>query len=598
MSMQHESKTTPTFDYGYLHDHSRVTRFRETPVAPDLFLPHGRSTTLSLEGRWHFAIDPFNSGLRGEWYRDQGESEGDVGPPDYDFDNWDTISVPSCWNTYHDAYAYYEGAGWYVRTIEIGPVEGSTRAFLSFEGTSGETIVFVNGEFAGYHDNGGVPFSVNVTSHLRSGSNRIIVWVDNSRRSDAVPGDFFDWFNYGGIFRHVGLYIIPNLSIHSYFFSLTDDDRVAGTVDVSEAGVHQLRVTIGADTWILETDNNGHLDSKLPIKPHQWSLYDPYLYDITVELMDSDGNTVDAVRDSIGFRRISIKDTHVYLNDQRIFVKGVAVHEDHPERGRTLTTEDRLKIIAHCKELGANTIRLAHYPHDPEMSRLADQYGVLLWEEIPVYWHLQFNNEVTIDRARRQMQALILRDRNRASVVMWSIGNENPDSDGRLRFMKTIADGVRGTDPTRLITAACLVDVSDFTVTDRLADVVDVVSLNQYYGWYYPGIDSVPEILSSVADKPVMISEFGAGADFVCNCADPPKWSEEYQARVYADQFTVLKECDNLAGTFPWLLYDFASPRRLNSHQRGINRKGLVDRSRDHKKLAFDEVRRWYTQEF
>lgn len=595
MSLHREP--VPTFDYGYLHDHSRVTRFRESPVAPDLFLTNGRSPTISLNGEWHFAVDPFNSGLRGEWYRDRDETDGDVGPPDYDFDMWDTMIVPACWNTYDERLAYYEGAAWFVRTITCEPLKGSDRAFVSFEGTSGETILFVNGVFAGYHDNGGVPFSIDVTSLLRDGKNRLVVWVDNTRRPDTVPGDFFDWFNYGGIFRNVGLYIVPSSRISTYVFQLSEDDRVSAVVGTTENEARRIRITIGSDSWIVETDDHGRIETVLPLQPRLWSPRDPWLYGLKIELIDRDGASLDSVTDEIGFRRVAVRNDRVCINGTDHFIKGVAVHEDHPDRGRTMTTADRLEVVQHCKELGANTIRLAHYPHDPEMSRIADRHGLLLWEEIPVYWHLQFNNPETIDRAKRQIEALILRDRNRASVVMWSIGNENPDSDGRLEFMKTTAMRARELDPTRLITAACLVDVSNFTVTDRLVDVVDIVSLNEYYGWYYPGIEKVPLVLSSVSDKPVMISEFGAGADSLCDCDDPPKWSEEYQAMLYRKQFAVLERCKNLVGTFPWLLYDFASPRRLNSHQRGINRKGLIDRTRTHKKLAFAEIRSWYADQ-
>lgn len=579
----------PRFDYGYLHDHSRVTRFRSDPVSPVVFLTNGRTADIPLDGPWHFAVDPYNSGLRGEWYRDQDEATGEVGPPDYDFDHWPEITVPSCWNSEKQELAYYEGAAWYVRDFDGGALRDGHDYYLGFEGTSGETVVFLNGEHVGYHDSGGVPFSIDLTGRIREGRNRLAIWVDNTRRADSVPGDFFDWYNYGGLFRSVALYIVPSLRIAEYRLYLDAEMHPVAEVRLSRAQVMEITVAIGEESFPLQTDGSGRVTADLDFEPRLWSPDDPHLYEVEVTVSNGD-----KVRDSVGFRRVEVRGTEVYLNGTPIFVRGVAVHEDHPLHGRSLTTEDRRTIIRDSKEMGANALRLAHYPHHPEMARLADEQGVLLWEEIPVYWHLNFGSRETLDRAMRQLEALIRRDFNRASVMMWSIGNENPDTDGRLGFMAALADHGRQLDPSRLITAACLVDVAHFRVTDRLVDTVDVVSLNQYYGWYYPGIERVPEILSSVSEKPVMISEFGAAAGYRSGNGSQPKWSEEYQAKVYDEQFSVLAHCPNLVGTFPWLLYDFASPRRLNAHQNGINRKGLISRERHHRKLAFEVVRDRY----
>jgi beta-glucuronidase len=596
-------KTTvePSFDYGYLHDHSRVYCHRKDPVLSTMFNLNGRRPVISLDGKWHFAIDPFNSGLRGEWFRDQNEGLSEVGPPDYDFDNWPEISVPSCWNTIDPKYAYYEGAAWYMRTLDLKKPPQDQRFVLGFEGTSGETVVFVNGERAGYHDNGGVPFAVDITDFVVSGTNRILLWIDNSRNPDGVPGDFFDWFNYGGLYRSISLYQIPDSHISSYRLGLNKQMRPECTVEITSATMGaienpnlQVTVRIG-DFMQIDRINSVAVVLALDFDPEFWTPDRPMLYDVQIILQDGEGHELDMVSDSIGFRTIEVRGNSIFLNGEKLFVRGVAVHEDEPVRGRSLTTEDRMKILQDCRDLEANTLRLAHYPHDREMACLADREGILLWEEIPVYWHLQFENPETMSRARRLLESLVRRDINRASVILWSIGNENPDTGGRLEFMKTLAETVRHLDPSRLVTAACLVDVSAYRVTDRLVDFVDVVSINQYYGWYYPGIERVGDVVDSVQDKPVIVSEFGAGAVFSAGDQDePPKWSEEYQALVFETQLSLLESCRNLAGTIPWLLYDFPSPRRLNSHQMGFNRKGIISHDRTHRKRAFELIKRKY----
>lgn len=160
---------------------------------------------------------------------------------------------------------------------------------------------------------------------------------------------------------------------------------------------------------------------------------------------------------------------------------------DHPEKGKTTDEEDiRATIRLAKEELGCNFLRLAHYPHSRLLPRIADEMGILLWEEIPVYWAIAFHDRETYADAENQLSELIRRDRNRASVIIWSGGNENPDTDDRLRFMAGLAQKARSLDDSRLVSAACLVNTAKLKIEDRLAEHLDVIGLNEYYGWYDP----------------------------------------------------------------------------------------------------------------
>jgi beta-glucuronidase len=221
---------------------------------------------------------------------------------------------------------------------------------------------------------------------------------------------------------------------------------------------------------------------------------------------------------------------------------------------------------------------------------------MLLWEEIPVYWALDFGNAGTLANAKNQLQELILRDRNRASVLVWAVGNENPDTDERYTFMKTLIETVRELDPSRLVSAACLADIAKHRLEDRLAKDVDIVGINEYYGWYYSGYDKLEKLLSADFDRPVVVSEFGAEAvgGLHGDAAEP--WTEEYQEEVYRNQLKVLLGGAKIAGLTPWLLYDFKTPRRLNEHQKMYNLKGLADRTKSYKKKAYYLVQKKYKE--
>ena len=246
-------------------------------------------------------------------------------------------------------------------------------------------------------------------------------------------------------------------------------------------------------------------------------------------------------------------------------------------------------------------MRLAHYPHNEHMVRLADKMGILVWEENPVYWTIDWTNPETLKNAKNQLTEVINRDKNRASVIIWSMANETPQSTERLSFLTQLANQARKLDPTRMISAA--LEQSAYqgdqhirTIDDPFAEVVDILSFNQYVGWY----DGLPEKCKTITwkieqNKPVLISEFGAGAKFGLHGDKNERWTEEYQAYLYEETLKMLDKVDQFRGTSPWILVDFRSPRRpLPKIQDGYNRKGLISENGE-KKKAFYILQNYYT---
>jgi beta-glucuronidase len=223
--------------------------------------------------------------------------------------------------------------------------------------------------------------------------------------------------------------------------------------------------------------------------------------------------------------------------------------------------------------------------------------GIMLWEEIPVYWAIDFENKATFADAKNQLSELVRRDKNRASVIIWSVGNENPDTDARLSFMKGLADTAREVDGTRPISAACLVDHERNRIADRLADHLDIIGINEYIGWYSPDFSLLPDLFeNSKVEKPVIISEFGGGALAGHHGSEDELFTEENQRAIYRKQIETFKKIPYIAGTSPWILFDFRTPKRANRFQEGYNRKGLFTADKKYKKLAFYEMQKFYSE--
>ena len=561
-------------------------------------------TTISLDGAWRAIVDPFENGTSGAIYRNQVPKDK-TDRVEYSFDASPVLNVPGDWNTQREQLLFYEGPVWYRRVFSYHK-RANTRVFVYFGAVNYRSSVFLNGEQLGDHEGGFTPFNFEATNLLRDGENFLIVEVNNMRRADGIPAMKFDWWNYGGITRDVSLVELPETFVQDYFVQLAKGSRgeIAGwvqlngaqapqkvTLEIPEAGVHEA----------VTTDAAGRASFRVSAEPDRerlelWSPEHPKLYDVVLS------SGADTVHDQIGFRTIEVQAGKILLNGKPIFLRGISMHEEAPFRdGRAFSPEDAQTLLGWAKDLGCNFVRLTHYPHNENEIRLADRMGLLLWSEIPVYWDVDWQNPATLANAQAQLRDMIARDRNRAAVILWSLSNETPVKPERVTFLKQLAEDARELDSTRLITSAMnRTDKSGpdlRTLTDPLGEVLDVLGLNEYMGWYESKMEDLDKMQwKSRWDKPLIVSEFGGGAQYGRHGNVDEVWTEEFQANLYKHQLAMIQRMPNLAGMTPWVLMDFRSPTRLlPGIQDYHNRKGLIS-NRGQRKQAFYVLQKFYKE--
>jgi len=566
--------------------------------------------SMSLNGEWNYIVD-----VQEEGYYDYRMNPTRWGffqnakpqrPEDlieYDFDKSPTMRIPSDWNTQDEKLFFYEGTVWFKKSFQAVPTK-DYRTLLYFGAVNYDCHVYVNTRHVGHHIGGFTAFNYDISDLLREGENTVIVKVDNKRHAEDVPTQIFDWWNYGGITRDVKLVKVAPVYMEDYSLQLQKADAKAKTREISfsarlnkaEAG-HKVVVSIPELKLEqqLTTDAEGKVSATLKVsakKLQLWSPGNPKLYQVQLSLDTS------TYTDAIGFRTIETRGKQILLNGEPIFLKGISIHNEKPYGGgRANTADDARTLLSWAKELGCNFVRLAHYPHHEEMVREAEKMGILVWSEIPVYWTIAWTNPKTYENAQHQLRDMIARDHNRANVIIWSIANETPHSKERDTFLGNLAKYARTLDNTRLISMAMEVTgASNYVnrLNDNMNEFVDVVSFNQYIGWYRD-VNDAPKMRWEIPyDKPVIISEFGGGARYGLHGAKNQRWTEEFQENLYIENLAMIDKIEGLAGTTPWILKDFRSPRRvLPGVQDYYNRKGLVSDNGE-KKKAFFVLKQWY----
>lgn len=571
--------------FHHLHDEDYARPYLAGFVGTASYVPINGRPVVSLDGDWRLTLDLFDEGLRQKWYGlDETPPSQWSHPRDYEIEAGELVRVPSCWNLHKPEWTYFEGAAWYTRHVDWQRGPAGERVILSVGAANYAAMVFVNGRYIGGHCGGSTPFSLDVTDALENGRNRLQIMVENRRSPARVPMQHIDWFNYGGLYREISLMRLPAVFIReARAVLLPDGQEVRFSIELSEALDNTAQVSIpelGLSLSIPVHDGRGGVT--LPFTGQCWSPDAPRLYDVQFAC------GTDQVNERIGFRTIETRGTDILLNGARILLKGVCVHEDDLALGKVSTEEDVRRRFSHVKELGGNFLRLSHYPHHQHVARIADEMGLLLWAEIAVYWAIAFDNPDTYADAENQLRELIARDVNRASVILWGVGNENADTDARLSFMARLAQTARAADPTRLVGAACLINREIFAIEDRLAEHLDVIGLNEYFGWYEPDFSGLDRLLAnSSPDKPVIVSETGADALPGHRGAGRILFTEDWQAEFYRQQIRRLATTPYVAGIAAWLLYDFRTERRQTGFQKGFNRKGLIAEDKTTRKLAF-----------
>lgn len=618
-----------------LVDYERSARENAGRQPDPLIENVGARKHTSLNGIWQAVIDPMDmAGTLGVAPRaDQPKDASDLA--EFSFENGLTLNVPGDWNTQDPRLVFYQGVVWYKRSFTHQGVAGE-RNYLYFGAANYAAWIYLNGKLVGRHEGGFTPFNFDVTQQLKKGENLLVVKVDNRMRKDDVPTPVTDWLNYGGITRDVLLVAVPDTFMRSTALRLSPDGKqIEGTVifdgpappPTARLRIPELQAEITAP--VSKATARFQLDAV----PERWAPEHPKLYRVEIAA------NAERLVDDIGFRQVAVRGTQILLNDTPVFLRGVSIHEEaFGPRGRAHGPDDALALLTTAKELGCNYVRLSHYPHDEATVRAADKLGLMVWGEIPVYWSIAFDNPATLSSARAQMSAMIHRDYNRASVMLWSAGNETPITEARMQFFRELIAHIRSEDPTRLVSAALVSgkeavlpfllnyflpalagierDVWRFAINDPLGELLDVVSINEYFAWYDSGIighltpvsphyarelmlANMSRIrIDSGYNKPLMISEFGADATYGKHAPeeDYVVLSEEYQALVYRKQFEMLDKQPDLAGMSPWVMKDFQAPLRMyQGLQDYWNRKGLVTDRGEHK-LAFNVLRDYYRQ--
>jgi beta-glucuronidase len=577
-------------------------------VAPLIANIGGRSTT-SLNGQWQAIVDPYDVGFldyRAQPLKNNNAFFKNYKPKskselvEYDFDTAGYLNVPGDWNTQRDSLLFYEGSVWYKRTFDFAK-SPKKRFFVHFGAANYQASVYLNGEELGQHEGGFTPFDFEITDRVRAQDNFLILRVNDARAKEQVPTVNTDWWNYGGITRPVTLVEVPETFIQDYSVQLEkgSTSQISGWLQLNGPQRRQtvtLRIPEAGLSKTFQSDAGGRVEFSFNTDLTLWSPENPKLY--TVEI----SSETDKVADRIGFRSIGVRGTDILLNGKPLFLRGISIHEEAPLRpGRAWSDDDARTLLGWAKELGSNFVRLAHYPHNEAMLRLADQMGVLVWEEVPVYWTIQWENPATLSNAENQMSELIARDHNRASLIIYSVANETPISEARNRFLSQLIQQAHSSDPTRLVSAALQEHEAQdgnhlsILIKDPIASELDVMGGNEYLGWYAHSIADLDTTdWSSKYDKPMIMSEFGADALFGNHGDAQTRWTEEYQESLYQHQVAMLKRIPFLRGMSPWILKDFRSPRRtLPGIEDYFNRKGLVS---DHgeKKKAFFVLQKFY----
>lgn len=555
----------------------------------------------SLNGKWDAVVDLYDQGRKNKIYLNR-KPEGKTDFYEYAFENGLRLDVPSDWNSQTPELKYYEGTVWYARRFDA-PRQDGRRLFLHFGAVSYRCRVYLNGEEIGSHEGGFTPFQIEVTGRLKPADNFLAVEVNNTRTPDAIPAMAFDWWNYGGITRDVSLVSVPEAFVEDYFIRLDKDsaDRISADVRLSGAPAGTSVLVEIPELKVRETasaDERGAAALSFRVKNlKRWSPEDPKLYRVIV----SAGR--DRVEEMIGFRNVRVEGEDIYLNGAPVFLKSVSFHEEIPQRmGRAFSESDAVMLLSEARALGCNMIRLAHYPQNEYIVRLAEKMGFMLWEEIPVWQGIDFANDVTRQKAGRMIREMVGRDRNRCALTFWGVANETQPSEPRNEFLRYLISCCRELDDTRLIVAAFdLVrfdrDRQLFVMDDPFIEALDVVAVNKYMGWYHPWPVTPDRAVWDVArGKPLIISEFGGEALYGQHGAadTASSWSEEYQEALYRDNLRMFENIPNLRGVSPWILFDFRSPFRFHpTNQEGWNRKGLVS-DRGYRKKAWYLMKAYY----
>ncbi|MDC1013299.1 glycoside hydrolase family 2 TIM barrel-domain containing protein [Gammaproteobacteria bacterium] len=617
---------------------------------------------INLNGEWSYIVDPMNNGLPessffGGFPKNKTQTTG-MELIEYNFETAKKIQIPGAWNAADEKLLFYRGPVWLYKKFQYMPKEESL-THLYIEGSNFTTRVFINGLIVGKFEGGYVPFNFEISEHLKEGENILLVQTDNTLNESSVPTQKTDWWPWGGIVGDVYIVETPKQFIQNAYLQLNPDNFSEALFKLKmnhPSSGHSIKLEIPELKFIAkyQTNSFGVIEENIKINPQLWSPASPKLYEVIIS------SNAETISDVIGFRSIQTQGQKIFLNNREIRFKGIAMHsEPIGIPGPAFSTEHFKHLLTTAQDLNVNFIRAAHYPYTRHLAKVADRMGLMLWEEVPVYWNIDWDNPETLKIAKNQISRLVQRDQNRSSVVVWSVANETPLSSSRIKFLQSLLSEIEINDASRLTTAALLsgseeqfrslalvlalqgaksnwvepkekaifsaildqanISIEDelsfsLSIDDPLGESIDLISYNEYFGWYYVTFftdqmmiseatlrrlmfEVMPTIkITSSFDKPIHISEFGAGAKY--GNRTNKIWSEEYQAKLYQHQLEMLSSNPQIQGISPWVLKDFrAMLRPLAGIQDFYNRKGLIDEN-GNKKEAFKVLSDFYANEW
>lgn len=595
---------------------------------------HNRKT-VDLNGTWKFNPDPYQRCRQQQWWLKEGDNSGFF--PCFNLDGlWD-IEVPSTWKKAFKKLEWYDGHANYVKEFSLPEVPEDMEAFLVFDGVTYKSDVYLNGHTVGSHDWGYSPFQMRVTGLLEK-TNRLFVLVDNFMREDRVPGVRCDWNNDGGITGEVSLIFVPKTYVANFRTETKlVDDAVVVSVDLQvsnhdEDASGALPVTVSipeldvSDTVDVPVNGTARVEFSMARSAIElWCPENPKLYQTRIQ------TEFETVEDAIGYREVRTEGAQVLLNGEAIRLYGVAVHSEFPETGRTPTDAGIELMLKKARELGCNFLRCAHYPYADKFARAMDRAGMLWWEEVPVYWLTHVHEEPQLGYALGMLRDMIVRDWNRASLLIWSVSNECAGdgsaagshrdlSGGNYPYWVKACELVRDLDPSRLISSADsghrrttengwtpgAGDLFDTAIQgqdwhpghpDAFYELLDVLGANLYVT--NPGdnpiaTDKFVDMLRRF-NKPLMITEFGsmsATDDALEGRESTDLGHPERHAVILREAYEAMAKHPEIMGYVPWALMDVRVPMHWRWYNRGTGTfaYGLMD-NQYQEKAVFEVVK-------
>lgn len=555
--------------------------------------------------------------------------EEDASSVNYNTKGWEKVSFPHTWNAKDsddEIPGYFRGKGWYRNTIDIDRDLAKEHVYVFFEGANQETDLFINGKYVGNHKGGYTAFSFDITKFLNKGKNTIAISVDNTLNNNITPlgGDFT---MFGGIYRDVYLLYTPKAHISTTHYAssgvyldayqITDKEaKIKSRTYLSNATDKSQRYYL--KTQVQDADGNIVAEKNNPItipeksenilfqtdlsikKPKLWNTDAPYLYRVFTYLYDSNNKVIDCVSNPLGLRTIKFDpDKGFFINGQPCKLMGTSRHQDYVGWGNALKDEMHIRDIKMIKDLGAKFIRISHYPQDPFVIEQCNNLGILSSIEIPIINNITMSEEYT-KNCIDQVTEMVYQSYNSPSVVVWAYMNEillnqvykkNKEIE-KNKYLKelynlaySIEQKIRSIDDSRYTMIACH-NAPALYKEAGLTDIPKILGFNIYYGWYGSNIHDIKSVLDEIKimfpNKPLILTEYGAGVDSRIHSFDPERYdfSNEYGSYFHEYYIPVLQERDFVSGSAVWNFNDFSSERRKEATPH-VNNKGLVGTDRE-----------------